>query len=65
MISDFECKEHGVHELLLDSPEQAKCPVCGGPVERVWTDGSGGCHFEFKSRGFYATEYGTGTQRLH
>lgn len=43
-------------EKLQSIKEQPlkSCPVCSGPVERLFSMGSG---FIFKGSGFYATEY--------
>jgi putative FmdB family regulatory protein len=40
-------------QLITEKPI-AKCPECGGPVERVITGGAG---FIFKGSGFYITDH--------
>lgn len=59
------CQKHGQHEVLVDKIEDATCPECGGKVERVWSDAGNGVKFEFRTAGFYSTDYSTGKYRLH
>ena len=54
---EYQCTKcsHRFEKLQSIKEQPLKsCPVCSGPVERLFSPGSG---FIFKGAGFYATDY--------
>ena len=54
---EYECEECGYHFEKFQNITAAKekyCPVCGSPVKRLISKGSG---VIFKGNGFYITDY--------
>lgn len=65
-IFDCVCKQCRTKaiDVIAESLAEVRCDACGGEVERLWT-ATCAPKFEFKSGGFYATDYGTGCTRFH
>ena len=60
---EYECDHCGERferfQGIKDAPVK-KCPKCGAPVRRLIGPGAA---IIFKGSGFYATDYGRGTER--
>lgn len=63
-VFDCKCQEHGEFEVMVEKFEDLCCPVCKGPVQRLWS-ASDAPRFEYRSGDFFATTYGKGPERLH
>jgi len=58
---EYECEKTGKRFekfQRISAKALTKCPECGGPVRRLLGTGGG---IIFKGSGFYATDYGRGT----
>ena len=59
---EYECEASGKRferfQKMSDAPLR-KCPECGGPARRLISAGGA---VIFKGSGFYATDYGRGSQ---
>ena len=54
-LYEYECPKDGTSEQIqkISDPPLAKCPKCGGPVERLLSAPA----IQFKGTGWYVTDY--------